>query len=152
MTYARLLEMFSRSKRVQEQGSSSSGADVASIPARLCEILTGFSKGATRVISRLNARPGYKGGGQSIRATKTKLAQINPGHSTNCWLKWRRHRSLTLEVIQVRSLSDPNLYLVPGMAQMALATAEISKTSTLSDSVKNRYFRTVFFLKHIVMS
>ena len=112
MTYARLLEMFSRSKRVQEQGSSSSGADVASIPARLCEILTGFSKGGTRVISRLNARPGYKGGGQSIRATKTKLAQINPGNSTNGWLKLRRHRSICLEVIQVRSLSDPNLYLV----------------------------------------
>ena len=154
MTYARFWETLSRSKRAQEQGSSPSGADVASIPARLCDFLPVSLKGTLELYRASPLDPGYKGGGYSIRATKTKLAQINPGNGTNCWAKSRRHRSASLVKACTFSL---NIMLSGGeiTSDPCLRITEFQKnfkTSTLSDSVKNRYFRTVFFLKHIVMS
>ena len=133
MTYARLWDTFSRSKRAQEQVCRPPGSDVASIPARLfayVKFLPVSLLGALELYRASLLDPGYKGGGHSFRATRTKLAQINPGSSTNCWLKLRRHRSICLEVIQVRSLSDP---AVPGWLKWPLPqnrTAGISKSST----------------------
>ena len=63
VTYARLWETVSWSKRAQEQGCSPSGADVASILARLCETLTGFPvslQGALELYRALTLDPGYK--------------------------------------------------------------------------------------------